>query len=118
MSHFKCKLCGKDFIKSNEYFYEPRDAEYCEDCRKNHYEDIFWFQIIEEKDDHVFIDGCSYYVDDEQSKSYFRGFGGAKFIIKIFDTGKIIETTNLWFQGVIPEKYRDILKDTAEFVRS
>jgi hypothetical protein len=56
-----------------------------------------------------------YYIDDEKNTGGFRGFGGSKFIIK-FNNGRIVETTNLWCQGIIPESFYDRLQDNAVFI--
>lgn len=45
----------------------------------------------------------------------FRGFGGAKHRIRLAD-GRVIETTDLWHQGRIPERFWDRLPVNAEFV--
>ena len=45
----------------------------------------------------------------------FRGFNGRKFRIRFHD-GRFVETTNLWCQGKIPERFKSRLADNAEFV--
>lgn len=44
------------------------------------------------------------------------GFGGRKFLIQRIGCEDIIETKDLWAQGVIPEHFRERLPDTATFV--
>lgn len=61
------------------------------------------------------IDGAHYIIEDENDTSCFRGFAGRKFIIK-FNDGTIVTTTNLWYQGVIPENFKDKFPNNAEFV--
>lgn len=41
-----------------------------------------------------------------------RGFLGQRFVIR-FDSGKVVETTNLWSQGEIPGHFRQRLPDNA-----
>ena len=53
---------------------------------------------------------------EDASASAWRGFGGKKFTIRWLDTGKVIESTNLWYRGVIPQRFRADHPDTAEFV--
>lgn len=80
----------------------------CFDC-------LFWFQRVEEKDQptSVRIQGRHYIIHaDDASKPH--GFGGNLMTIEFFD-GHIVETRNLWTQGIIPEKYRDKLPDNARF---
>lgn len=45
----------------------------------------------------------------------FRGYGGAKFVIK-FNDGRVVTTTNLWCQGDIPREFREVLPDNATFL--
>lgn len=73
----------------------------------------FWDEIIEEKDKHIFINGKSYMLGNENDK--YKAFDGEKFNIKLF-TGEEITTTNLWCQGTIPNDFRGVLVDTAEFI--
>jgi hypothetical protein len=65
----------------------------------------------------VRANGRHYIIGDEEGNLVFgmRGFGGERFIVKFHD-GRIVKTTNLWAQGVIPERFRDRLPDNAEFV--
>lgn len=41
--------------------------------------------------------------------------GGRKFHIQMHD-GQVIETTELWHQGTIPEHFRERLPDNANFL--
>lgn len=41
-----------------------------------------------------------------------RGFSGQRFVIR-FNTGLVVETTNLWSQGPIPEHFQGRLTDNA-----
>lgn len=64
------------------------------------------------------IDGNHYVIGKEDNKAGFRGFAGHKFVIEFISgphQGKIIETTNLWHQGKIPEEYRELLPDNARW---
>ena len=60
------------------------------------------------------IDGHHYIIEDENSSDQFRGFGGDKFTIT-FKDGKVVNTTNLWYQGEIPEECRHLYPDNADF---
>lgn len=59
------------------------------------------------------INGDHFTIASESDRN--KGYGGQKFTIKFFD-GRIITTTNLWYQGKIPEHFRKALEDNAEFV--
>ena len=99
----KCVVCGKE-IEESMYM----DVILCsEKCFKKH----FWQETLD--DTAIIIGGECYHIGDENSTSYFRGMGGAKYTIKKKD-GTIIHTTNLWHNGIIPkELYKG---DNAEFV--
>lgn len=61
------------------------------------------------------IDGIHYTIGKEVSGDKgFRGFGGAKHVIKFTD-GREVASTNLWCQGHIPERFKARLPDNAEF---
>lgn len=105
-----CEICGKNFENKA---YVGR-FEKC--CSSECFNKKFWNDIVEEKDGHIFIDGVCYSIADKSILGIL-GFGGRRFKIKMLDDGRIIETNNLWCQGNVPEEYRSILPNTAEFVR-
>lgn len=41
-----------------------------------------------------------------------RGFGGRRFVVR-FDDGRVVETSNLWTQGIVPEWFRDRVTPNA-----
>lgn len=111
----KCRICGKEFDK------EKYGENYKDICSSECFNDAFWLEKIEYSDELLIINGECYHVGDEKSTSSFRGFCGNNFIIKYIDginKDKTIFTTNLWYNGVIPEKFRDMLKDNAIFCKS
>lgn len=60
-------------------------------------------------------DGTHYIIGPEHNgPSHLRGLGGARMVIKFHD-GREAVTTNLWCQGVIPERFRSRLPDNASF---
>lgn len=77
--------------------------------------DIFWDEIVKEKEKYIIVDGCCYYVSNKIVGGT-KGFDGKHFKIKVFDSEKIIETDNLRFCGVIPSEYREKLPNTAKFI--
>lgn len=78
----------------------------------------FWQQKLlddaADPDRVAIIDGVHYYIDDEDDNSRFRGFDGAKFVIRFHD-GREVTTTNLWCQGNIPDEFRDLFPNNADF---
>lgn len=104
-----CKICGKEF---NKRCYCP---PYDEICSSICFSKNFWLEIIQEKDKHLIVKGECYCLGNEDSLGP-RGCGGRKFRLRNLQTGEIVETTNLWCQGDIPEEFRDQLLDTHEFI--
>lgn len=76
---------------------------------------IFWDEIVEEKEKYIVVDGCCYFISDKVVGG-MKGFDGKHFKIKMLDSKKIIETDNLRFLGVIPAEYREKLPNTAKFI--
>lgn len=72
----------------------------------------FWEETLD--DAAVIVGGRCYHVGAEDSKSYFRGFGGASWIIEFFD-GRVVHTTNLWDNGKIPPELG--VQDNARLLR-
>ena len=106
--NLKCVICGKE-IEESCYMNAILCSSKC-------FEKNYWNEIIKEKEQHVIINGVCYMIGGLLPPNYtgFAGFGGRMFHIKYFD-GRIIQTNNLWLNGEVPKKYRDILKDEAEF---
>lgn len=111
----KCKVCGKEF-QETQY-----SSEYKDICSSECFNKFYWIEKVSSyqnnPDKFVAIDGSLYYIDDEDSISSFRGFDGIKFVIKMKDSGKVIVTTNLWFNGEIPKELRNQIPDNAEFIK-
>lgn len=106
----KCEVCGKEIERSSY-----SDSVLCSsECFHDHY----WMQRVNRQDvpTQVVVNGCVYQIGDENSSSSFRGFDGRKFEIEFFD-GRRVVTTNLWYNGEIPEKFRELLPDNAKFIR-
>lgn len=70
----------------------------------------FWEETLD--DTAVIVNGRCYHIGAEDSKSSFRGFGGAPWIIEFFD-GRVVHTTNLWCNGTIPSELG--VQDNAKF---
>lgn len=109
----KCVICGKEIAKSRYV-----NAILCSsECFSENY----WQERIPESKISplcVIADGQMYWIGNEkiQSSHEFRGFGGAKWQIDFLD-GRQVTSTNLWHNGVIPDKYRAQLPDNAKLRR-
>ena len=60
----------------------------------------------------VVVDGAAYSVGPETDS--FKGFGGRRYVIRM-NSGKVVETTNLWHRGQVPHSHRSRLRDNAQF---
>ena len=73
-----------------------------------------WDEIVKENEEYVVVTGCCYFISNRIVGGK-HGFDGKHFKIKMLDSEKIIETDNLRFVGVVPEEYRHLLLNTAQF---
>lgn len=104
-----CKICGKKFEKIR--YASPNDNICGDAC----YTDNYWLNRVDNKDEYLIIHGNCYYVETERSGG-LMGFDGRRFRIRMLADSREIVTTNLWYNGEVPQKYRDMLPDNAEFV--
>lgn len=111
MTEFVCKECGK--IENSKHYTTGANLlahQLCFHCD-------FWTDYVEQKDrpEMVVIDNAHYVVGDEKPSIWgVRGFAGRKFVIEFFD-GRKVTTTNLWYQGNIPERFLERLPDNAKW---
>ncbi len=107
-SIYTCPSCGKCYTRRHTP--ESYIGNNCFECSfwlgKTDYPDYI-------KEHQVIINGEHFMLGETEGP--FRGFGGRRFKIQFFD-GRIIETTNLWGQGPIPELFRHMLPDNAVFL--
>jgi hypothetical protein len=106
---FICQCCGKTYIKNLD-----RDVYLGANC----FDCSFWLRKTDYPEDisdkRVVVDG-NHYMISAVTDTYPQGFGGKLFIIQFFD-GRIIKTNNLWSQGTIPDRFREMLPDNAVFL--
>lgn len=112
-----CSHCGADakclFTPSTNR--EMVEKELCFTC-------LFWMEktkpSIRDSEATARINGTHFRIGPPRNwgSMHFRGYRGAKFVIK-FDDGRIVETTNLWCQGLIPESFREELPNNAVFLQ-
>lgn len=109
-----CSYCGKN---DNPKYFES-DKEISSVMRVNHacFTCAYWLAAALKKDDpcSVRVKGVQYWVGDEKSICE-RGFGGSYHKIRFAD-GRVVETTNLWYNGEVPSFMKGALQDNAEFV--
>lgn len=111
---YTCSKCGKPiedrvvsrYIKSNE---KPQLCEECEFFYNLMRVDAEGWNIV------AIANGKHYIVGDEGVSECLKGFSGAKVTIK-FSDGRIIKSSNLWYQGDIPEVFKKEMPDNAELV--
>lgn len=84
----------------------------------SHHDD-FWNMQLEKRDNAFVADGRHYRINPDlrPGERGVAGFGGSPATVKFFD-GRVVETRNLWSQGVVPAPFRDRLPDDAELVWS
>lgn len=105
-----CRECGLIFATT---FVEPVKAKLlaqniCHSC--NHFRELC------KSKNGIRVNG-GHYLDGGQrgGNTTWNGFGGRIFRVRMFD-GREFETNNMWFQGNIPQHFRERLPDNAEFI--
>lgn len=109
-----CKDCGEHQTGSWTDGEELQTAQQCRTCH-------FWTGYVDgaRRKDIARIDGKHYVVGPKlpsSARSSDKGHAGRRFVIRFFDERGEITTDNLWYQGEIPERFRDKLPDNAEFL--
>ena len=88
-----------------------KETNECYDC-------AFW-ETSARQSHPVVIDHYVYSIGAEpkpgRRNSDFLGMGGRRFDIEFFD-GRRVTTHNLWAGGLIPERFRDRIPNTARFI--
>ena len=105
----KCKICGKEFEKS---IYNDNLHLCSEKCHSID----FWNQILD--DNAIIINGECYHAGrnrPDEKRTYLLGHSGTKFKIQFKNTGEIVETNNLWYNGVVPTERN--IDDNAIFLK-
>lgn len=102
----QCIICGKEIEKSS---YSHKVI-----CSSECFSVDFWNDALD--DTAIIIDGECYHDGGMKPKTYsgFLGFGGNLFKIKMND-GRVIETNNLWYNGVVPKER--CIEDNACFIK-
>lgn len=104
-----CKVCGQEFTK--RLFNDDICSIKCSSVD-------YWNERVKNKDDFIIIDGKCFHDSGnvaDNSYSYSLGYGGNRFWI-LFNDGRTLTTNNLWWNGNIPEEFRNALPDNARFI--
>lgn len=105
----KCEICGKEIAKSQ--------YQGCVICSSTCFTKKFWKDIVVDKENRIIIGGSCFYDGGDRPNercSSDLGYYGRRFYIRHFD-GRETTTNNLWFNGKIPDEFRDMLPDNAVF---
>ena len=79
----------------------------------------YWKNRMKQDPYMIVMGGIAYHIGSEE-KQGFRGFGGARFKIEfvkdtlLYTKGEIIESTNLWHLGDVPDEIEDTAKLTED----
>lgn len=102
-----CKECGaKEETTRYHNWYDLESRQECHECN---------FFLHADKRFRIIVNGEMYYVGPETDNPKYKGFGGRTFIIRKNGGEKII-TTNLNYNGIVPDCLRDRLPDNAIFL--
>jgi len=103
-----CKVCGKKYTESPYY-------DKCCLCSRECFKIDFWNSNLDEKA--IIVNGECFHDGGNQpneTRSYLLGHSGRVFKIKFKGNNKVIETNNLWYNGIIPSERN--VPDNAEFI--
>lgn len=108
-----CKRCGG--VDCSKSFDAPTGARmerlrFCFGC-------VAWFDRAKQRRDprSVRVSGVHYWIEPDDPGWPYQGYGGAEFRISFHD-GRTVTTHNLWRQGEVPDQWRDLLPDNAQFL--
>lgn len=73
-----------------------------------------WMRFVNNRNS-IVIDGKHYIAGTQRKPDQWNGFGGTWFHIRMND-GAEIHTCDLWFQGEIPEHFRERIPNNATFM--
>lgn len=80
--------------------------------------DDFWNSQLEDRSNAAVINGQHYRLGTAPKGGKHNGMGGQHTRIKLWSTGEILETYDLWHQGTIPAAYAEVLPNNASFVKT
>ena len=89
----RCIICGEEFSKS-----PYANIRVCKNRRC--FTEWFWTDTLDE--DAIIVNQNCYHIGNEDAA--FKGFDGKRFKFRMYD-GRVIESTNVWHNGKIPDEY-------------
>lgn len=97
---------------------EPTRTQMVE--RKQCFTCNFWtsrMKLHQTSENSAIVCGCAYMVHpmEDRTKGMFLGFGGRLQRFRFHD-GRTLDSNNVWFQGEIPDIFREEMSDNAEIV--
>lgn len=113
---FKCNLCHREddldgYIVNNAITQIMQERQVCFQC-------AFWMDKIAHPCEGTEIIGGHYYIVYpfvKRPENVLKGSYGKEFYIRKFD-GTLLKSNNVWYQGEIPEHFRDQYPNTANFL--
>jgi hypothetical protein len=75
----------------------------------------FWNERLAKHRDNarsIIADGNAYMLGTATAPGRWNGYGGSWFTVR-FQDGRVVETCDLWDQGIIPSEFREQLSDNA-----
>lgn len=104
VNSYDCAICGhKELLGA----YLSLDNKHCFLCK-------YWLDMVNTPGS-VVIDQVHYTIGAEAvGPMSCRGFGGHRYEI-LFNDGRQVATTNLWYQGAIPKQFQLAFPNTAKF---
>ena len=106
-----CQCCGKHYTR----YLSPEVY-----LGKNCYDCSFWLgktDYPEYMKPHQVVINGEHFMAYAETDGRIKGHGGRRVNIKFFD-GRVTSTNNLWSQGIIPDRFRVLLPDNAEFIQT
>ena len=78
----------------------------------------FWGEQLDNRTNAAVINGGHYRIGTERAgrPDEHRGFGGRTHHLRDLATGEVVTSSDLWWQGLVPDFARDALPDSHEFV--
>lgn len=108
-----CKECGCEVTLDNwqpEYKSKLITRSVCNKCD-------YWVDRLLKTSSQIVVNGKVFQIDNNQPKSKSSaGHGGREFVFKRIGCDEIERTTNLWYNGIVPEHFKSRIPDNAVFL--